>query len=234
MDGESVLEQVRTGRAPSEWIVWPMRRDYVRMSAIKWGVMGVLGFAMFIPVLFLTIPSDFVGTGASVRVVVVALLALLGAVAFGGVGVAIFDAWRLRHASDYWLVITPEAFVKSEPQRVTQTPLEHVADVTLKGVPLPGERGPAYQPPSYPTIGRALGFTNAATGPDASRQRQRGNASLAYRDSRDDKVIIVCTDDTFDQMAAIYEVLRHSAVRRGDQLRRAAYQAPGAQGRGDA
>ena len=234
MDGESVLEQVRSGRAPSEWNIWPLRRDYVRIGAIKWGLLGIAGFALYVPVIMLTIPSDFVGTGFSVQLFAIVLLIMLGAMSFGGVGIALFDAWRLRHASDYWLVITSDSFVKAEPQRVTQTPLENVANITLKGVSLPSDRAPAYQSPMLPFNGRALGFMNTNAGPQARRQRARGNASLAYRDSRDNKVVIVCTDDSFDQMTAIYEILRDRAARREDQLRRASYQAPGAQGRGDA
>lgn len=233
MDVESVLEQVRSGNAPSEWNIWPLRRDYVRMSAIKWGLAGLFGFAMLIPIIFLTIPSDFVGTGAFVRLFSGALLTMLAIAAFGGSGVAIFDGWRLRHAHDYWLVITPETFVKAEPKRVTQTPLEHVTDVTLKGVPPQSDRDPIYQPPPSPFNGSMFGLRGSATNPSVSRQRVRGNASLTYRDSRDNKVVVICTDDSFDHMTAIYDVLRNRAARRRDQIRHASYQAPGPQGRGN-
>ena len=235
MDVDSVLEQVRSGHAPSEWNIWPLRRDYVRLSAIKWGLLGIVGFAMFIPVALLTIPSDFVGTGVGVQMFGVLLLLLVGAVAFGGAGIAIFDALRLRRARDYWLIITPDTFVKAEPQRVIHTPLEHVTNVTLKGVSMPTTGSTTDRTPVAPTFinARALGFMSAAAGPSAPRQRARGNASLAYRDSRDNKVVVVCTDDSFDSMAAIYEILRDRAARRDDQLRRAPYQSPGSLGRSD-
>lgn len=232
MDVESVLEQVRSGHAPSEWNIWPLRRDYVRISAIKWGLLGIVGFAMFIPVVLMTVPSDFVGTSAGVQMFAVILLVMVGAVAFGGAGIAIYDAWRLRRASDFWLVITPDAFVKAEPQRIVQTPLEHVTNVTLKGVSMPTTENTTDRTPVAPSFinGRALGFMSSAAGPGAPRPRAHGNASLAYRDSRDNKVVIVCTDDSFDQMTAIYEILRDRAARHEDELRRASYRAPGALG----
>lgn len=235
MDAESVLDQARSGHAPSEWNIWPLRRDYVRISAFKWGLLGVAGFAMFVPVALLTIPSDFIGTGAGVQMFAVLLLTLVGAVAFGGAGIAIYDAWRLKHAHDFWLVITPETFVKSEPRGITQTPLEHVTNVTLKGVALPTTESSVDRAPVAPTFinARALGFMGASAGPNAPRQRTRGNTSLAYRDSRDNTVVTVCTDDTFDQMSAIYEILRDRAAAREAELRRTSYRMPDAFGRGN-
>ncbi|HEY7976286.1 MAG TPA: hypothetical protein VID72_13145, partial [Ktedonobacterales bacterium] len=108
-------------------------------------------------------------------------------------------------------------------------PLEYVANLTLKGVRLPSEDGNAETgaPMSQFLIaGRLVNFANRAGIPGVSRQRTRGNASLAYRDARDNKVITVCTDDSYDQMAAIYQLLRDRAAAREDKVWRASFQSP--------
>lgn len=229
MDAESILEQARAGHPPSEWNVWPLRRDYVMTSALKWGVLAIIGFAMFIPVSIIVIPADFVRTSALEQLVALVLLLLLATLAFGSMGIVAHDIWRLARARDYWLIITPETFVKAQPGRVISTPLEFVANVTLKGVRVPSEEGNAESgtPMSQFLIaGRLVGFANRAGIPGLSRQRTRGNSSLAYQDSRDHKVIVVCTDESFDHMAAIYELLRDRAAAREEKIWRASLQPP--------
>lgn len=225
MDATSILEQARSDRPPSEWNIWPLRRDYVRISAIKWALLGVVGMAMFIPVVILTVPSDFVGGDSIVRLFALVMLLLLATVAFGGLGIALHDAWRLMHARDYWLIITPEAFVKASPGHVSATPLEDINNLTLKGVSLPtGENAlPAMPLGQFPMTGRLIEFANRAGVRDVSRKKTRGNPSLAYRDARTNKIVVVCTDDSFEYMAALYELLRERCAIRDDQLRRASY-----------
>ena len=228
MDAGSIIEQARSGHPPSEWNVWPLRSAYVRSAALKWAILGVIGFALLIPVAISIIPSDFVGTADLEKSLAIIMLALLGTVAFGGVGIAAHELWRLSHARDYWLVITPETFVKAEPGRVVETPLEHVADLTLKGVAMPTEgnsqTGAAMS--QYLLGGRMIAFANQAGIPGMVRPRARGAASLAYRDARDNKIIVVCTDDSFDQMAAVYQLLRDRAAAREDKLWRASLKSP--------
>jgi hypothetical protein len=107
---------------------------------------------------------------------------------------------------------------------VIGTPLEDVSNVTLKGVRLPEEGGnsesgtPMQQ---FLVAGRIANFANMAGVRGVSRKRTRGNASLAYQDKRDQKVVTVCTDDTFDQMAAIYQLLRDRAAIREEKVWRA-------------
>ena len=97
MDAESVLEQARSDHPPSEWNVWPLRRDYVLTSAMKWGLLGVVGLAMFIPTALLTIPSDFVGTSTAEQLLATLMLTLLAAMAFGGVGIALYFVVLAAH-----------------------------------------------------------------------------------------------------------------------------------------
>ncbi|HZC07563.1 MAG TPA: hypothetical protein VE338_18150 [Ktedonobacterales bacterium] len=229
MDSEAILERARSGQAPSEWNVWPLRRDYVRISAFKWALLAIVGFAILIPVALTVIPADFVGQGVVEQSFAAALLLLLCALAFGSLGIAAHDVWRLARANAFWLVITPETFVKAGPRQLIETPLEHVANLTLKGVPIPTEGGNSENTVAmsqFMVAGRLVNFANRSGIPGVSRQRARGSASLAYRDSRDNKVITVCTDDSFDQMAAIYELLRDRAAAREEKVWRASLQSP--------
>ena len=229
METESILERVRGGLAPSEWNVWPLRRAYVRTSAFKWGMLSIVGFAIFIPVSAIAIPADFVGQSQLVQMLALLMLLLLAALAFGSLGIVGHDLWRLARAKDFWLVITPETFIKAEPRRVTATPLEHVANLTLKGVRIPDEDGNADTSASMSQFiigGRLVQFANRAGIPGVTHRRERGNASLAFRDARDNKVITVCTDDSFDHMGAIYEILRDRAAAREEKVWRASFKPP--------
>ncbi|MDE3229959.1 MAG: hypothetical protein KGO05_08745 [Chloroflexota bacterium] len=225
MDATSILEQARSDRPPSEWNIWPLRRDFVRISAIKWAALGVIGLAMFIPVVLLTIPTDFENGDSFVRLFAMIMLILLATVAFGGLGIALHDVWRLTHAKDYWLIITPETFVKASPGRVTATPLEDIGGLTLKGVALPSGENTSIDAPmaQFPMTGRLIEFANVAGIRNVSRKKARGNPSLAYRDVRSNKVVVICADDSYEQMAAVYELLRERCAIREDQLRRASY-----------
>ena len=229
MDAEAILDQARSGHPPSEWNVWPLRRAYVRTAALKWGLLAIIGFALLIPVAIITIPSDFVGQPFAAELVAMVILILLGALALGSLGIALNDLWRLSHASDFWLIITPETLVMARPGHVKATPLADVSNVTLKGVRLPEEGGnsesgtPMQQ---FLIAGRLVNFANMAGVPGVSRKRNRGNASLAYQDKRDNKVVTVCTDDAFDHMAAIYQLLRDRAAVREEKVWRASFQPP--------
>lgn len=225
MDASSILEQARSDRPPSEWNIWPLRRDFVRVSAIKWAALGMVGLAMFIPVVIIAVPSDFVNGDSVIRLLAMVMLILLATVAFGGLGIALHDFWRLTHARDYWLIITPESFVKATPSRVTETPLEKIDGLTLKGVPIPTGENTALEMPmvQFPMTGRLIEFANNAGIPGVTRKKTRGNPSLAYRDTRTNKIVTICTDDSFEQMAALYDLLRDRCAIREDQLRRASY-----------
>lgn len=228
MDANAVLAQARSDRPPSEWNIWPLRRDYVRISAIKWGALAVIGFAIFIPAALAMIPSDFVGVSDGVRILALVTLLLLSTLAFGAAGVVGYDIWRLTHANDFMLVITPELFIKAQPGRVIETPLEHVQHVTLNGVAMPEEgNSTAVMPLSQMFVGgRLIALANRAGIPGVTRRRVRGAPSLAYRDGRDNRVVVVCTDDAFDHMGAIYQLLRDRAATREEKIWRASFKPP--------
>lgn len=218
MEAETVMATVRSGAAPSEWNVWPLRRDRVLVGAAKWGLLALVGFALFVPVALATIPADFNHTGAVQQSVATIIILLVGTVAFGSLWLAIEALLRVRRASDYWLVITPDLFLKAEPRRLYQIPLEDIADITLKGVEQPNDFA-ASQPTlamgQFSRIADRMGVMGAMS------RRSRSAPSLAFRDRRDNRTIIVGTDDSFDHLGAIDLILRERAGKREEAVWRA-------------
>lgn len=231
MDAETILATVRRGAAPSEWNVWPLRRDRVLIGAAKWGLLSIVGFVLFVPILLNTFPSDFIHADAFKQSAATVVILLTGALAFCSLWLTIESLLRARRASDYWLIITPDHFVKAEPRRLYQIPLEEIANITLKGVSQPsdiavqGSIGPQFAGMGqYARIADRMGVTGTMSA------RPRGAPSLAFRDQRDNRTIIVSTDDAFDQLAAIDQILRERASQREEAVWRASRTHPRAQG----
>lgn len=222
MDAETIMATVRAGEAPSDWNVWPLRRNRVLIAALKWGLLALVGFAMLIPVLIGSIPDDFVHADGFKQSVATIIILLVGALAFSSLWLAIEALLRARRASDYWLVITPTFFVKTDPRRVFSIPLEDIGDITLKGVAQPsdtqveGAVGPQqFAMGQFGRIATTMGVRGGAT------RRSRSSPSLAFRDRRDNKVITVSIDDSFDHLGAIDHILRERAGSREELLWRA-------------
>ena len=222
MEADAVMATVRTGTAPSEWNVWPLRRDRVLIGAAKWGLLSLIGFAFFVPVVLIMFPSDFIGAGAVQQSAATVVILLVGALALSGLWLAIEALLRARRASDYWLVITPELFIKSEPHRLFQIPLEDIADITLKGIAQPSDTAvEGAVGPQFFAMGQYARIANRMGVRGATSARTRGTPSLAFRDRRDNRTITVGTDDSFDHLAAIEQVLRERAGQREELLWRA-------------
>jgi hypothetical protein len=202
MDAESILATARSGLVPEYWHVWPLQRERVRTSAIKWGLESLVGLLFFVPAAFITIPVNF-EHGSGEIVLTSLLLILLGAVAFGGMGIAFYDFLRYLRADAYVLVVTPDDYVKAEPRKVTHVPLENVTNVTLRGVKSSFDQAinqdDAFQPQHQVPFMR---FT-----PNRSTRRATQAPSLAFLDDRTNKQVVVATDDAFDDLSALEYVL---------------------------
>jgi hypothetical protein len=146
------------------------------------------------------------------------LLLALTAIAFGSLGIVIYDIWRLSHASAFWLVVTPDDYVKAEPGgKVTHVPLEYVESITLKGVRVPMETAetPFGGVPSGVNPSFRMPFRQAAY------RRQRATpASLAFVDGRTDRQVVVATDAVFDDLVNVEYVLSMQADAKQRQLNR--------------
>src|SRR5262245_35999713 len=136
MDAQMVLATARSESVPQTWTVLPLQRDHVRRSVINWGLLSLVGFILLIPVFISTVPSNFQASRGS-SVVTGCLLLILAAVAFGSLGIAAYDVFRLLHGEEYMIVITPDDYVKAERGKVTHVPMEHIAYVTLRGIKMP-------------------------------------------------------------------------------------------------
>lgn len=222
MDAETIMETARAGNAPSEWNVWPLRRDFVRTSALKWGTMALVGFALLIPVLIIMFPDDVLnGSGFQQSLGVVVIL-FVGWLAFGSLWIVIDALLRLRRASEYWLVITSDFFIKARPNHLYSIPLEQVGDITIKGVDLAPAVTAAQESANLQalTMARFSGLGNQLG--LARTRRVGGQPSLAFRDRRDNRIVVVGTDASFDHLAAIYEILTERAGKKEMQALHAA------------
>jgi hypothetical protein len=214
MDAEAVLATARSGQIPQYWMVWPLRRDLVLRSALKWAGLSLFGFILFIPALFATVPDNFTGSGLKLFFTSVLLLAL-GATALGSLGIALYDAWRVLRADEFLIVMTPDDYVKAEPGRITHVPMEHVSYVTMRGVKHPMEQARqagsyavgSYGADPYSQIDRYRFMRGLAT----FRREPTQSPSLAFLDTRSDREVVVATDDSFEALAALEYVLQNHA-----------------------
>jgi hypothetical protein len=217
MDSETILATARSGDAPGTWVVWPLRRNYIRNSILRWLAVSVVGFPLLILASISTIPGFLSLRGFSFVLTGILLLAL-AAIAFGSLGIAIYDIWRLSNASAFWLVVTPDDYVKAEPGgKVTHVPLEYVESITLKGVRVPMETA------ETPFGGAPSGVNPSFRMPfrQAAYRRQRATpTSLAFVDGRTDRQVVVATDAVFDDLVNVEYVLSMQADAKQRQLNR--------------
>jgi hypothetical protein len=214
MEPEMVLSTARSGSVPSGWNVWPMRRDRVKRSIWGWAATTVVAFAMLIPVIIVTVPHNF-ENGDFGFFVSGLLLAILAAVAFGGLCITLYDIWRLRHANEYLLVMTPTDLVRADPKKIVHVPMDKIGYITLRGV-----KTQQYRPAtsvSLDDMAREQSSALRSISAGAALNRMVGNAnfrrrppeapSLAFVDLRDDSEVVIATDNTFDELIALNEVL---------------------------
>jgi hypothetical protein len=199
MDAQAILSTVRSGEVPADWNVWPLRVDRVRRGMFGWLAMGVFGFLLLIPVVIITVPANFKGSAFGAFATLF-ILAMLAAIAFGGVGIAVYDVWRILHAGEFYIIMTPDDFLKVTPREIVHVPMECVQYVTLSGVR-------TNQQQSSRDL-RTLGAGGGIRVSPYIRQRQpRTSPTLAFVDSRDDRTIIVATDDSFESLYVLDQLL---------------------------
>ena len=216
MDPKSILDTARGGDAPGTWVVWPLRRTYLRNSILRWSVLSVLGFLLLVPAAISTLPGILSLRGFGFVFTGIILLAL-AAFAFGALGITVYDIWRWIRADDFWLVITPDDYLKAEPgDRFTHVPLQYIESITLKGVRV------AMDTAETPFDGAARGINPLLRMPvrwSTNRRRQATPSSLAFVDSRTNRAVTVATDAVFDDLAGIEYVLSMQVDAKQRQLR---------------
>jgi hypothetical protein len=203
---QQILAIARAEPLPQGWFVWSLRRDRVRRAALGWLGTAIFGLVLLIPLALSTVPSNF-ERGAGLAVFTVILLAIVGLVGFGGLSLMVADLMRLARADQYLLVMTPSDYLKLEPGRVTHVPMASVAYVTLKGVKLTPAPSTQTATSSLPagglgSIGQFVGVGTSR----ASRDRRRP-PSLAFLDLRTRREVMVSTDDSFEELPVLQEIL---------------------------
>ncbi|HET8905424.1 MAG TPA: hypothetical protein VFN11_00515 [Ktedonobacterales bacterium] len=207
MDAQDILEQVRSSTVPDSWNVWPLRVERVRRSVIGWGICAVVGFVLLVLVVIATVPYDFThGTGLSVFATI--LLLLVGAVAFGSLAIAGYDIWRLMHAEEYLLVITPDDYVKAGPgNKLAHVPMDDIAYVTMRGVKLTNQYD-AVREADFSNLTPMKRLTRVAGNFYTPREPKRAPV-LAFMDTRTNTEVVVATDNSFDELATIEQVISY-------------------------
>jgi hypothetical protein len=207
MDAQTILEKARSSQVPDSWNVWPLRVERVRRSALGWSLCALAGFIILVPVVISTIPYNFTH-GTTLAIFAIVILMLVGGVAFGSLGIAIYDIWRLIHASEYLLVITPEDYLRVSPgARQTHVPMEDIAYVTMKGVKVnnPYDAARAADASNMSAMKR---ISHVAGNFYTPREPKRA-PTLAFMDTRTNTEVVVATDDSFDDIATLEQVISY-------------------------
>lgn len=207
MDAQGILEKARSSDVPDSWNVWPLHTERVRRSSLGWGAVAIASFILLAFVVSATVPYDFThGTGRAVFAAV--LLTLVGSVAFGSMGIAVYDIWRLLHAGEFLLVITPDDYLRVEPgNKQTHVPIEDIANVTMRGVKvnMPQE---AMRDADFSNLTPMKRLSRVAGNFYTPREPKRAPV-LAFVDTRTNTEIVVARDNSFDDLATLEQVISY-------------------------
>ncbi|MFI5273653.1 MAG: hypothetical protein ACHQ4H_11525 [Ktedonobacterales bacterium] len=218
MEPNEILAIARSDHVPGHWHVWPLRRDVLQRDALEWALYALFGFVLFIPALLLIVPA-LVYDGIAQHWGALAVLGVTGGIALGSLAFIGGDLLRWLRASQYLLVMTPDDFVKQEPRgRVTHVPMEAVADAAVKGLPDPGAALAVTREIQRSSV---VGFTRGDVLTGRTFRQPRRTPSLAFRDTRTGKTVTVATDNAFDDLWALFEILEVLADAKARQIQRA-------------
>ena len=218
MDSSEILEQARTGPdAPNGWIVLPLGRDKVILGILGWIFGIVLGLGLFALLAFIMIPYNY-QHGAGPAIFSTILLGILLFTGFGSLWALIIDIRRLLTIEKHVIVITPEAFVKQEGEKIIHVPLMYVRHVTARGVAPPTDRSvdsaslDTRSHASDNLIGFVAGRGFTTSGMRWRRKRMRTPTSLAFIDTRTDSEVTVVTDASYGDPFMIAALLKQYAA----------------------
>lgn len=214
MQAEEILTQVRAGTGKQGWVVFPLLRDKLMWAIAGWifGILiGLLLLAVLVPIV---VPYNYERGLLSITLTSILLVAL-AAVVIGSAVLLIIDVRRLLHANEHVIVITYDDFVKQEGSKIIQVPLSHVRHVTSRG------RSPLEQDAikREDEVEKSMGggnvfsflFGRKGSSLHTRRRRMRAPTSLAFLDARDDREVIVVSDDAFGDPFVIANKLKEYA-----------------------
>ena len=222
MDSAEILMQAKSGPdTPYGWVVLPLLRNKLIVGILGWILGVVLGLGLFTLLAFIVIPYNYQhGTFAAIFSTI--LLGILLFIGLGSLWSLFVDIRRLQNLDKHVIIITPDAFVKQEGDKVIHVPLMYVRHVTARGAAPPEQAHAALNGQSQDTgrTSRAMpssgdnfmgffaggGFTNS--GMKWRRKRMRTPTTLAFVDSRDDSEVTVATDSAYGDPFTIAALLK--------------------------
>ena len=217
MEPSEILVQVRTSsETPKGWIVLPLVRNNVLLSIAGWILGIVLGLGLFAAMAFSVIPHNYM-YGILPAVITTLFLGLFLFVGLGSIWALIADVIRLIQADQHLIVITPDAFVKQEGEKVIHVPLMYVRHVTARGAPPPDRSTKSIDNRPTPNLGENVmslfaGRAMTSSGMRWRRRRMRTPTSLAFVDSRTDHEVIVVNDKSHGDPFMIAALLKQYAA----------------------
>ena len=217
METSEILMQIRTSsETPKGWIVLPLVRSNVLLSIAGWILGIVLGLGLFAAMAFSVIPHNYM-YGILPAVITTLFLGLFLFVGLGSMWALIADVIRLVRADKHLIVITPDAFVKQEGEKVIHVPLMYVRHVTARGAPPPDRSTKNIDNRPTPNLGENVMSLFAGRGMTSSgmrwrRRRMRTPTSLAFVDSRTDHEVIVVNDKSHGDPFMIAALLKQYAA----------------------
>src|SRR5712692_1526117 len=217
METSEILMQVKTStETPKDWIVFPLVRSNVLLSIAGWVLGIVVGLGLFTIMAFSVLPHTYM-YGILPAVITTLFLGLFLFVGLGSMWALIADVIRLVRADKHLIVITPDAFVKQEGEKVIHVPLLYVRHVTARGAPPPDRSTKNIDNRPTPNLGENVMSLFAGRGMTSSgmrwrRKRMRTPTSLAFVDSRTDNEVIVINDKSHGDPFMIAALLKQYAA----------------------
>ena len=217
MDSSEILMDAKTSsEVPHGWIVLPLLRSKVILGILGWILGILLGLGLFTGLALIVIPYNYQhGIGPAIFSSI--LLGLLLFIALGSAWAVIGDMRRLQQADKHLIVITPEAFVKQEGEKIIHVPLMYVRHVTARGAPPPDRSASERVDRSSLNAGdNVIGFfagrSFTQSGMRWRRKRMRTPTTLAFVDSRTDTEVTVVTDRSHGDPFMIAALLKQYAA----------------------
>jgi len=201
---------------PHGWIVLPLLRSKVITGIFGWIFGILLGMGLFTGLAFIVIPYNYVH-GAGPALFSSVLLGILLFIGLGSVWALYNDIRRLTQIDKHIIVITPEAFVQQEGEKVVHVPLMYVRNVTARGAPPPDRSASSTQldtrsHASDNVIGLIAGRGFTSSGLRYRSKRMRTPTTLAFVDSRTDNEITIATDSSYGDPFMIAALLKQYAA----------------------
>ena len=199
MEATEILEKARAGgELPKGWIVLPLLRNKVRLGILGWIAGAIIGFGLFVVMVPLMIPHNYL-FGFIPALISTVILGMVLFVGIGSVWQIIVDTRRLLGADKHIIVITPDEFVMQDGEDIRHVPLMYIRNITARGIVPPDRTAPDGAVVSnMPHVGENLSGFLFGRGfiPTISRWRTRRRAKhtpsmLAFIDSRTNTEVII-------------------------------------------